>query len=257
MTTEPDDLFIDPSEPSAVYDVNQTLRKSEGGLIEAVKKAVTAAMREAVMGMSMRVNGRPIYVDIEYPMSEAQYPGIWVKFSPTQLGRAGISHEFPIKEDGNWSLIQEWTFTGRISLEIVALKSKERDQLADRIIAMLAFARTPDLVITKAAEDTKQNKGLIDAINDNPFVAMTMNTDLLYPSGQNVEVGAPWQENILVYTDSYAFDCLGQFNVKFRHDGVYELARIDVIPEAVDLESITDPHAVSAWSTPTTVWRSL
>lgn len=245
--TEPVDPFFDPDSPSTVGDVNQILPKSEGGVIEAVKRAVVVSFREAMHATGIQVRGNAVYISEEYPLQETQYPGIWVQFSTTRLGRAGIAHEWPIKENGVWSLVQEWQFEGRVTLAIVALTSKDRDRLADAVIAHLAFARTPDLVITKPHEDTKQYKALITTLDQNPYIAMTLNTDVIYPGGQRATPGTPWgQEDVLAYEDSYSFDILGQFNVKFRHDGVYELARIDVVPTAVD--HIDEFHANIPWA---------
>ena len=247
MTEYGPDPFFDPEAPSPVFDTNQILPKSEGGLIEAVKRAVITALREALAATDMRIDGQAIYVDLEYPMLEAQYPGIWVRFSPTKLNRAGVGHEIPVKIDGVWCLIQEWMFEGRVTLALAALKSKERDRLADLVIANLAFARAPDIILTKPQEDTKQYRALLTTLAANPYVAMTLNTDEIYPGGQDENAGAPWAggDNVLVYTDSYSFDVLGQFNVKFSHDGIYELARIDVLPERV--ESVPERHAISPW----------
>jgi len=227
------DPFYDPTDPNPAYLVNETLPRSEGGLIEAVKRAVVNALRDALQSMNLRLDGRTVYIDLEYPMEESQYPGIWVGFSPTKLNRAGISHELPVRDGDTWCLIQEWEFTGRITLSLAAIKSLDRDRLADLVIANLAFARSPDLVLTKPEEDTKQYRSLIAALSANPYVSMTLNTDQIYPGGQDVNPGAPWAggDNVLVYTDSYAVDTLGQFNVKFTHDGVYTLARLDVVNE--------------------------
>ena len=230
------DPFYDPDSPNRAYEVNERLPRSEGGVIESVKRAVVQALRDALTSMDMRLDGKRVYVDLEYPMEEAQYPGIWVQFSPTEMKRAGISHELPVQIDGEWCLIQEWQFSGRVTLSLAAIKSLDRDRLADQIIANLAFARSPDLILTDPTKDTRQYKSLQAALGDNPYVAMTLNTDVIYPGGQDVNPGAPWAggENTLVYTDAYAVDLQGQFNVRFNHEGIFTLARIDVEPTMTD-----------------------
>lgn len=240
------DLFYGPDDPNPAFLVNQPLPKSEGGLIEAVKRAAVTGLRDALQGMDLRLEGKKLYIDLEYPMEEAQYPGIWVQFSPTKLSRAGIGHELPVRDGDTWALIQEWEFTGRITLSLAAIKSLDRDRLADLVIANLAFARAPDLVLTKPAEDTRRYRSLITALGQNPYVAMTLNTDTIYPGGQDVNPGAPWAggDNVLVYTDSYAIDVLGHFNVKFNQDGIYTLARLDVTAEMAPQEDwpLYDPY---------------
>ncbi len=231
--------FFDPEDPSPVYSVNQRLPNNQAGVVEAFKRAVMVAMRDALSSTgSVSIDGEDIYIDLEYPLKQVQYPGIWVQFSLTKLNRAGIGHEIPLKEDDNWCLIQEWEFNGRVTMSLAALTNKDRDRLADLVIANLAFSRSPDLVITKPKEDAKEYKSLLDNLNSNPYIAMTLNTDEIYPGGQDVNVGAPWDspqgQATLVYTDSYAFDVLGQFNVKLSHEGIYTLARIDVLPEMLE-----------------------
>lgn len=208
--------------------------RSEGGLIQSVKGAVLQALREALSNSSLFDRNQKIYIDIDYPLIETQYPGIWVQFTPTRLARAGLGHEVPIQnEDQSWSFVQEWTFTGTVSLSIAALTSKDRDKLSDALIMMLAFARTPQLVITKPQVDVKQNRSLITALDANPYVAMTINTDTITPGGQQATQGTPWQNDALTYEDTYSFDMVGQFNIEFSNDGLYLLSRIDPRVEVV------------------------
>lgn len=216
--------------PAPGTAVPETIPGSEGGLIEAVKRAVVVGLREALTRTSITVDGAPVYVDLEYPMKKEQYPGIWVQFSITKLNRAGISHEVWTNENGNWVPIQEWYFTGRVTLTIVALKSLERDRIADSVVSMLAFSRGPELVLTQQSADTQQYRSLLTALAENPYVAVSLNTDVITPGGQNVSMDVPWQQDVLAYEDSYSFDLQGNFNIKFTHDGVYTLSRIDQVP---------------------------
>ena len=218
--------------PAPGTEVPETIPGSEGGLIEAVKRAVILAMRDALLRTNITVDGSPVYVDLEYPMKKEQYPGVWVQFSFTKLNRAGISHEVWVQDkDMNWTPIQEWMFNGRVTLTIVALRSRERDRIADTIINMLAFARTPELVITQPSADTKQYRQLLTALTENPYVAMAIKTDIITPGGQTASMDVPWQQDVLAYEDNYSFDIIGNFNITFKHDGAYTLSRVDYAPE--------------------------
>jgi hypothetical protein len=222
----------DQNYPPPGTDIPETIPGSEGGLIEAVKRAVILGLREALLRTNITVDGSPVYVDLEYPMKKEQYPGVWVQFSFTKLNRAGISHEVWVQDDaGNWTPIQEWVFNGRVTLTIVALRSRERDRIADTIINMLAFARTPELVITQPSADTKQYRQLLTALTENPYVAMMINTDVITPGGQTASMDVPWQSDVLAYEDNYSFDIIGNFNIQFKHDGAYTLSRVDYEPE--------------------------
>ena len=225
--------------PDPVTQVPQPLpRGVEGGVIEVVKRAIVTAVRTAFTDTGMTVmtsadddttttDAQTVYVDLEYPLKEIQYPGVWVQFSITSLKRAGIDHGAVVRnEDGVWCEVQEWEVQGRVTLTIVALKNKDRDRLSDAIIAMLAFSRPPNLVLTKVNEDAKQYRGLKTALVDNPHIAMTIMTDTLYPSGQQSTQGTPWQPDILAYEDGWAFDLIGSFNVLMSREGTYELSRV-------------------------------
>jgi hypothetical protein len=221
--------------PAPGTEVPEVIPGSEGGVIEAVKRAVVMALREALTRTNITVNGSPVYVDLEYPMKKEQYPGIWVQFSVVKLNRAGISHEVWVQDANlNWTPIQEWMFNGRVTLTIVALKSLERDRIADSIISMFAFSRTPELVITQPESNTKQYRALMTALDQNPYVAMTLNTDTITPGGQTASMDVPWQQDVLAYEDSYSFDLLGNFNIKFTNDGAYTLSRVDTVPVMED-----------------------
>lgn len=216
------------------------------GMIETVKRAVMNALREALTGTSLNhlVNGTDVTVDMEYPIEKENYPGIWVQFSFNEITQAGIGHEPLIRtvtapatsttpETVNWEPIREFQFKGRVTLTIVALTSLERDRIADAVITMLAFSRPPESVITKAAEDTKQFRQLIDSLARNPYVSITLNHDQIIPGGQAMTTGVPWDEEIPGYEDSYSFDILGQTNIVFRHDGTYSLANVAENPQMV------------------------
>lgn len=231
-------------------------RGVEGGVVETVKRAIVTAVRQALTDTGMTIttsaHGDPpagdttVYVDLEYPIKEVHYPGIWVRFSITSLKRAGIDQEEWVEqEDGTWCPMQEWEVRGRSTLSVVAMRNKDRDRLADAIISMLAFSRPANVVLTDPAKDTQQNRSLQAALINNPHIAMTLNTDVLYPGGQGENIGTPFAPDLLAYEDSWAFDILGHFNVVFRHDGVYTLTRVDVEPEIVD--SVPEHHAISPW----------
>lgn len=247
MTT-PTEMYA-PSIFMSDYEVPPTgsqvippLPRSEGGLIESVKTAIVQALRTAMSGTSLFDSGQAVYIDLEYPSVQTQYPGIWVQFSVTKLNRAGIAHEVPVQDkNGKWSFVEEWIFTGRVTLTIAALKSRDRDKIADALIMQLAFSRTPERVLTKPHDDTKRYRSLVAALDANPYIAMTIQTDVLTPGGQQVTQGVPWGDNVLGYEDSYSFDLVGNFNVQFANDGLYILSRINPVPTLMETEQPYNP----------------
>ncbi|ACU41357.1 hypothetical protein ET08_114 [Mycobacterium phage ET08] len=203
------------------------------GMIETVKRAVVLALRDAISGTSFNglVNNSKVVIDMEYPLKKEAYPGIWVQFSFSKILRSGIGHELLLKteEPGgrtNWEPVLELQFEGRVSLTIVALTSLERDRIADTVVSTLIFARAPERVITDPNRDTKQYRQLVDRLAKNPYVTMTINHDEVIPGGQATQTGAPWDEELATYEDTYSFDILGQTNITFRHDGTFTLRAV-------------------------------
>lgn len=236
--TAPSIFFSDYERPEPGTEVPETIPGSDGGVIEAVKKAVVTGLRGALSNTSLSFpsQGTQVHIELEYPITEEQYPGIWIQFATTRLQRMGMSQEFWVKdqETDEWSAIQEWQVQGRVTLTVLALSNLERDRISDSLITMFAFSRTPEPVITKPHKNTNQFRQFITAVSSNPYVAMTVNTDVLTGGGQSVNVGVPWHPDILAYTDAYSFDIIGNFNYVFNNDGTYSLARIDKYPTISD-----------------------
>jgi hypothetical protein len=228
------DIIIQPGEfPPPQTVVNEPLPRAwgQGGVIEAVKRTVIKGLRDQFANSSLDNPDQAFYIDIEYPTKPTQYPGVWVQFSISSLKRAGIGMETWTQDDaGNWGPIHEMMFEGSITLTCAAITSKDRDRLADVVMPALAFARPPDMIIYNSATNTNQLKGLITAINNNPYVKMTLNTDVVHSGGQTATEGTPWTPNILLYEDNYSVTCQGQFNLRYSLDGVYTLAAIQVVP---------------------------
>jgi len=241
--TAPSIFISDYPPPVPGTEIPETIPGSAGGVVESVKKAVVSALRESIANTSLSfpTKGTQVHIELEYPMAEEQYPGIWVQFATTRLQRMGLAQEFWVKEGENWNAVQEWQVQGRVTMTILALSNLERDRIADSLIMLFAFSRTPEPVITKPHKNTNKYRQFITALDENPYVAMTVNTDILTGGGQSVNVGVPWQPDILAYTDAYSFDVIGNFNYVFGDDGTYSLARIEryneLVPEGFDLNS--------------------
>lgn len=232
-TLGPDMFFSDVTLPDPTLQLNEPLPRAwtEGGIIEAVKRSVITGLREAFTGSSTATPGK-FYIDIEYPMDKQNLPGIWVQFSIDNLQRGGLNMGAWTKDtNGVWGEIRTMIFNGKITMTCAALSSKDRDRLADTIIAQLSFARAPDLVIRNVGKDAQQFRALITALNDNKFVSMTLNTDQILSGGQTVTNSVPWAGNELLYEDNYSIGCHGQFNIRYNFDGVFELAEIGIDPQ--------------------------
>ena len=252
MTTpEPPSIFMSdyPAGDPAAH-TNAIVPGSSGGLIEAVKRAVVTSVRSA-LGKSSIANAGQIYVDLEYPTKQEQYPGIWVQFSVTKLTRAGIGQEEWVQDDaGMWSPVRQWTFVGRITLSVVATTSKDRDRLADQILVMLAFSRPSDPgILYRTDANVQQHRQLWDALLENPYVSMTLGSDIITPGGQLADPGPPWQPDTVLYEDSFSVDLLGQFSLRFSHDGVYTLSAVRTSSEMTSVHQLLDTNQSAPRST--------
>lgn len=165
--------------------------------IESVKRVIVSALKTTFDINYPDPQFRNMYVSMEYPLLERHYPGLWVKFSFNKLQSAGIGSFFVDKSNNKYKM---WYFEGRATLQVFAMTSLERDKISDSLIYMFAFG---DL--------NASNQRFKQAINQNSYVYMTINSDELIPGGQEENIGAPWQPDAIVYNDSYSFNLVGQF----------------------------------------------
>lgn len=233
-TYGPDMFYADLDQQPPGTSLNEPLPRawSSSGVIESVKRAVVQGMRETFQLNNTDNSAGQVEIDIEYPNSPESLPHIWVQFSISSLQNAGLNMGEMTKDaQNNWGEIRTFMFEGKITLTCAAETSKDRDRLADAVISQLSFARAPDLVIRKPGQDAQQFRGLIASLNANPYVAITLNTDIIHSGGQQVTNNIPWEKNMLLYEDNYTVTCQGQYNMRFAYDGLYELAEIRVVPE--------------------------
>lgn len=228
----PDAFFSDQPDYNPLAHVNETLPGSVGGVVEAVKRAVVTALREGVSRTSMTIAGRRPYIDLEYPLKEVEYPGVWVRFSISRYARAGLDHEYAYQDPTTqqWTPIQVWSYNGKVTLEVVATKNKDRDQMSDALTTMLAYSRPPETWATQPNQDTRQYRDFITALNDNDYVSITPQLDVIESAGQGEDIGSPWSPTQWIYTDSYSFDVHGQTQVRFDNDGAYTLTNVQLNP---------------------------
>jgi hypothetical protein len=209
--------------------VNDVLPGSPGGLIEAVKTAIVFATRSAVTGTSLSSQDSAVNVSMEYPNTLEKYPAIWVQFSLSTLQPSGMGMVQYDPSTGD--SLRHFSYTGRVSLAVVALSNIERDRLSDYLVNMLAFSRVsiPNLVTEDGVQETFTD--LYEYLDKDPHLSMTVNTDSFRPMGQSTTFGTAWDPTALVYEDAYAFDVIGHFMVERTNDGYYILRRVDVLPE--------------------------
>jgi hypothetical protein len=164
-----------------------------------LKTNITEALRAVFDGAHPEPDFRNIKISIEYPVDEADYPGIWVNYDDTdELRVAGIGH---IEYDEQTGLpVTRWRFGGTVTFTVTALSSLERDRLYDELVKVLAFARFKPSI-----------SEFRERIEHNDLLAMNGNFDLLRPSGDNAALGTPWGTEEMIYEKSISFDLIGEF----------------------------------------------
>lgn len=226
-------------------DPNMVVPGSPGGVIEAVKRGVITAFRSALTDTSISNESDQIHVDLEYPLEEASYPGIWVQFSLSDLTTSGMGMLQRDPESG--ALMQQFRYEGRVTLTLVALTSIERDRLADRVISMLAFSRVPSPNLFTENGFQESYSSLYAEFDANPYLSITINSDKPRPGGQSVTVGVPWDQGQLAYEDAYSFEVVGEFMLVTENDGLYRLSRVEINKEIAPRPPADDDDGKGKW----------
>lgn len=166
-----------------------------------LKTNVVEALRATFDGSYPEPDFQSIKASIEYPVDQADYPGIWVNYDDTQeLTIAGIGHTEYVEVNGVELPVTRWRFGGTLTMTLTALSSLERDRLFDEMVKVIGFARFSD-----------SRSEFRDRIEQNDLLAMNANFDLMRPSGDNAAPGTPWGTDEFIYEKSISIDLIGEF----------------------------------------------
>jgi len=201
-------------------------------LLEAVKKAVVSALRAGLTEDypepdRKTVQGISAHIEMEYPSAVELYPGIWVQFSFSEIRKAGITPIFlntetmPDGQEFNKQYMMG-SFKGRVTLSIVALSNLQRDKIAGALINLYLFGRINPIA-----------NNFFEMLDSNDYVSLSVEQDTLSPGGQSVNIGAPWDHDVVVYEDAYSFNMIGQFASRFETGELVKLSEIRIVPELV------------------------
>lgn len=191
-------------------------RKNEPlGYKTGVKRAVVTTLRELFPRSFVAANElpRPVNINIEYPMQEGEYPCMYVEFEETKLKRAGIGHVEHDYDSQQGSVItaRRWIFEGKVTVGFLAMKSKERDLMSDAFLKVVGFT-----------DDFK------NALSENPYIGLVINTDEVNPVGTSASPGTPWGSDEVTYYTAYQMDMFGEFFTDERTSGIIE--RVNIHP---------------------------
>lgn len=143
-----------------------------------------------------------VYISIEYPIEQQNYPGIWVDFDSSQdLKIASIDHrEYVEQNDGTFAETTRWRFEGVSTYTIGSFTSLERDRLVDEVVKV--FAALPG--------DTVRY-GFRTYLEQTPLIALQVNYDSVSLQGFAAEPGTPWGTDQMIYEVTLGVSVVGEF----------------------------------------------
>lgn len=191
--------------------------------IEAIKTVIIQSLKQTFDQSFPETAFQNMYISMEYPLVQTQYPGVWVRFSFKKLQIVGVASYFIDSQNRQY---KQWFFEGVTTLQVFAMTSLERDRMSDALIYMFSFGDLDD-----------PESRFLKNIYANPYISVSLNTDELNPGGQSENIGAPWQEDQIVYNDSYSFQMVGQFASDVQTAQLVTLDQIEVVP-TLDIETI-------------------
>lgn len=175
------------------------------------------------------LTGRDLWVGAEFPETEANYPGVWITYDPSEQRRSGLGHtEHDAPGD---RLYSRWTFTGAVTVTVVSLLRQDRDALLDEVLRLLAFAHEhPDI------------SDLRKALTTDPLINLRGSFETPRITGVSGGQGTPWGSDQMVFEGSIGFSVEGEFvsNLKVPQSLV-PISGFDVIAEATEGHEPPDP----------------
>lgn len=146
---------------------------------------------------------RALWVSLDYPAEEANYPGIWINYMPTsplQVASIGHRNYTDPAADGSVRAFTKWRFGGTVAFTIVAFTSFERYRLVDSLVEVLAFGKdNPTLSEFQATLDR------------NDLIGLQMQWDQFSIGAPDESQGTPWGTDDILYEMTVSVDCQGEF----------------------------------------------
>lgn len=194
-----------------------------------LKTAMVEAFR-AVFGNHRDKLLKRTKVGIEFPLDQASYPALIVKFFERDIQNAGIGHV----EFINHLPVKHYLYHGDIEFSIKGLSSLDRDLLSDTIVQTLTMGElqsyTNNFFRRIYANEIKYPLAATNFIN--------INTDQVMGFGETA-VPAPWgPEDQLVYETAYRTNVFGEFYSPFPTITPTIIERVDMFPYLQDVEDV-------------------
>lgn len=170
---------------------------------------------------------RQVFVSVEYPVEEANYPAVWVDYEGSELRTVGIAYT---ETDAQGNAYARWRFAGHVVFTVVALSSNERDMLYDQLVAMTAFAAQSEFP-----------SSFRTVIEDAPLVAAVWSFDTVEDRSPAAAPGTPWGTMDVIYERGFALQVIGEF---VSDPNTYELVNLSEIQVVFTPEGYPDQQTV-------------
>jgi hypothetical protein len=200
-------------------------------------KAVITQALVSVFGAGYPVRDfANMYIDIEYPKDEQNYPGVWVGFEPVgQVERGGIDNAF---EPPPSSLLSSdpvppvylWRAQGYATYTLAAMTSLQRDRLFDEVMKVITASRDP------------AHSSFRSLIEDNPLIAMNFDFDRVQIRGVSENAGTPWETMDIIYESTLAVQATIEFYSDTPTSELVPISSIEIIASGPINYDVTVPR---------------
>lgn len=192
--------------------------------LDSLKTLLVTALRDTFNDEYPVEEWQNLYVSIEYPISKAAYPGVWVDFEPTgfpggaQIQTTGVAAAYYTTEPP-FAPYLVWRFQGYSTFTITALTSWQRDRLFDQLTRVFAFGKV-----------YPSNSTFRSTIVENPYIACNMNWDQIKIGGFIAAPQTPWGTEEIIYEVTLSIDTWGEFASDPANENLLLLSAVDFDP---------------------------
>lgn len=199
------------------------LRTIKTTAVQAIQQSFRASYPEP----DQQGGQREVFVSIEYPIEEANYPAVWVDYEGSELRTVGIAYT---ETDASGAVYARWRFAGHVVFTVVAMSSNERDMLYDQLVAMTAFAAQ--------SEFTSTFRQVVEAA---PLVASVWSFDTVEDRPPAAAPGTPWGTMDVIYERGFALQVIGEF---VSDPNTFELVTLTEIQVVATPENYPDQSSL-------------
>ena len=200
--------------------------------MDSLKTLLVTALRDTFSDTYPIEEWQNLYVSVEYPISKAAYPGVWVDFEPIkEITTVGVASVFYTTQPP-YAPYLLWQYNGISTFTITALTSWQRDRLFDQLTRVFAFGKV------YAANSTFRS-----TIVENPYIACNMDWDTIQIMGAPVATPhTPWDSEEIIYEVTMGMKTWGEFASDPANDSLLLLSAVDFDP-SIDLSDVVfDPY---------------